>query len=660
MRSDELTKQKIRGIFGEKTYAKGLKYFNEGRVKSVIKVDNLLLGSVQGTADLPYLVRVDLKTLENRCSCPLGGDCKHVVALLLAYIKGNYTDTASLADRILKLNREDLISILKEIAFYNPELLSSLEEAITLNTIRKGGTQKGKESHAQRQIYKKLKKRINNIFMNADLSYYGVPSLVSNIERIFNMITNNKSLDNLKKIDLLIYLLENIIDCFDSGVDDSSGSLGDTAIYIAEELKTLLDSSNQAKNQFAKRITTLVAREDYGLEFESLIPHIATAENYKQIINTLKEELLYSGARLYYIEKFVRILDNISEVLNLEIPTEEYIEDTISKMDFDSINKWTIDSLIKHNHLELAIRIIEHAIQNCLTNKWSEKPRITIRFGTFRRLVMAPGNAPSCIEDLIGILKDIPIEKIDKNLLKRFLLKATKYDFYRDDLYYILRSLINKAQIREIELKPILDETAYFYFYTNNIEKAIEKISEENAGSPLTAIIIREALENKKYRQKAMEKITTIIRHPLHHELLQREDILEHIATNTTKQELKQILQATLLIIIRNRLLEKIYRKTQHKETILDIIQENTELIPKETIKNIIKNTPKPNQKLINTALKWINNKANKSHKYYQQCIEILETLKQKTTQKQWEQIKKELTTKHKTKRKLIKRLQNI
>lgn len=659
MSSDKLTKQKIRRIFRERTYSKGLKYFNEGRVRSVIKIDNLLLGSVQGTADLPYLVRVDLKTLENRCSCPLGGDCKHVVALLLAYTNGKYTDITSLADRILKLNKEDLISILKEIAFYNPELLSSLEEAITLNTKHKE-TPKGEESRVQRQIYKKLKKRINNTFMNADLSYYGIPSLVNNIERVFNMIINNKSLDNLKKIDLLIYLLEKIIDCYNSGADDSSGSLGDTAIYIAEELKTLLDNSKQAKNQFAKRVTTLVAREDYGLEFEGLIPHIVTTENYKQIINTLKEELLSDEAGPYHVEKFVRILDNISEALNLGIPTEEYIEDALSKMEFDSVNKWTIDYLIKHSHQELAIRIIEQAIQNCLSEKGSDKPRITIRFGTFRRLMIAPGNAPACIENLIDILKDIPIEKIDKNLLERLLLKATKYDFYRDDLYYILRSLLHKAQIREIELKPLLDESVYFYFYTNNIEKAIEKINEETAGSPLTAIIIREALENKKYRQKTMEKIPTIIRHPLHHELLKRKDILEYIATNTTKEDLKQILQAALPIIIKERLLEKIYTKTQHKETILDLIQKNITFIPKETIISIIKNTPNPNQKLINTTLNWINDRANKSHKYYEQCIEILKTLKQKTTQKQWEQIKQELITKHKTKRKFIKQLQNI
>ncbi|HTQ76413.1 MAG TPA: SWIM zinc finger family protein, partial [Burkholderiales bacterium] len=52
--------------------------------------DDILAGKVQGTRSRPYNVRVwfndpdDDLWIESECSCPVGGHCKHVAALLLA------------------------------------------------------------------------------------------------------------------------------------------------------------------------------------------------------------------------------------------------------------------------------------------------------------------------------------------------------------------------------------------------------------------------------------------------------------------------------------------------------------------------------------------------------------------------------------------------
>ncbi|MGF6971973.1 putative Zn finger protein [Paraburkholderia sp. JPY465] len=52
--------------------------------------DNVLSGEVQGTARRPYTVDVqfydtaDGLWAESECSCPVGYDCKHAAALLIA------------------------------------------------------------------------------------------------------------------------------------------------------------------------------------------------------------------------------------------------------------------------------------------------------------------------------------------------------------------------------------------------------------------------------------------------------------------------------------------------------------------------------------------------------------------------------------------------
>ncbi|ASJ10947.1 hypothetical protein A3L12_06355 [Thermococcus sp. P6] len=72
----------------EKTLKKGERYYRAGKVLWVVKVGNRLFSKVLGR--YPYYVELNVETGENRCTCPLGGDCKHVGAVLKAYEEGFY------------------------------------------------------------------------------------------------------------------------------------------------------------------------------------------------------------------------------------------------------------------------------------------------------------------------------------------------------------------------------------------------------------------------------------------------------------------------------------------------------------------------------------------------------------------------------------------
>lgn len=61
-----------------------------GKVLWVVRSGKTLYGRVLD--DYPYTVEINLETGENRCTCPKGGACDHVEALILAYERGFYFD----------------------------------------------------------------------------------------------------------------------------------------------------------------------------------------------------------------------------------------------------------------------------------------------------------------------------------------------------------------------------------------------------------------------------------------------------------------------------------------------------------------------------------------------------------------------------------------
>ena len=79
------------------SYSKGLRYFEQDRVKSldVEKIDDDLIkltATVQGNASSPYKQKIfidgldeGLTSIEGECTCPMGFNCKHVVAACLKY-----------------------------------------------------------------------------------------------------------------------------------------------------------------------------------------------------------------------------------------------------------------------------------------------------------------------------------------------------------------------------------------------------------------------------------------------------------------------------------------------------------------------------------------------------------------------------------------------
>ena len=78
--------------YDSRSVERGIAYAAEGRVQVEEIGPGYASGAVQGTAHFPYEVEVQWAggvVIADDCTCPLGGDCKHAVALVVAIARAN-------------------------------------------------------------------------------------------------------------------------------------------------------------------------------------------------------------------------------------------------------------------------------------------------------------------------------------------------------------------------------------------------------------------------------------------------------------------------------------------------------------------------------------------------------------------------------------------
>jgi hypothetical protein len=93
----------IRHLLGEPTFSRGLSYAREGRVQSLVRDSNgSIRAKVLGSGHTPYEQRIHMHirpdervlAIEGICGCPVGFNCKHVAAALIALSAAEATTSA--------------------------------------------------------------------------------------------------------------------------------------------------------------------------------------------------------------------------------------------------------------------------------------------------------------------------------------------------------------------------------------------------------------------------------------------------------------------------------------------------------------------------------------------------------------------------------------
>ena len=144
----QLTEEIIRGRASDQSYQKGHEYFRSGAIYNPswesMAGGILLTAQCEGSTAPSYRLHVELDAGGVRsasCTCPYdwGGDCKHIIALLLMYLhkRDEFSEQKSLKDLLAGLEKDSLLHLINRLVERNPDLYDEIEMAIPMVNVGK-------------------------------------------------------------------------------------------------------------------------------------------------------------------------------------------------------------------------------------------------------------------------------------------------------------------------------------------------------------------------------------------------------------------------------------------------------------------------------------------------------------------------------------------
>lgn len=136
-----VTEADIRRFTDASSFSNGRSYQRNGYISRTTLRGVTLGGLCQGSSGGPYRVEAELvpvgasapePIVSSDCTCPRGGFCKHVVALLLTWLAApeRFAPRRTVGELLAEKSRDELLALLTELLAERPELIERLEAAL--------------------------------------------------------------------------------------------------------------------------------------------------------------------------------------------------------------------------------------------------------------------------------------------------------------------------------------------------------------------------------------------------------------------------------------------------------------------------------------------------------------------------------------------------
>ena len=130
-----ISEQDIQELATATSFERGLSYFIRGAIQNPVRRGNMLQAECEGSAAVNYRLRVELseaRIADTWCSCPYdyGGICKHLVALLLTWVREpeRFAVYDDLSEVLEAQPRETLVTLIGEMVRRDPSLYELIEQ----------------------------------------------------------------------------------------------------------------------------------------------------------------------------------------------------------------------------------------------------------------------------------------------------------------------------------------------------------------------------------------------------------------------------------------------------------------------------------------------------------------------------------------------------
>ncbi|HEY9153334.1 MAG TPA: SWIM zinc finger family protein [Anaerolineales bacterium] len=270
----KITESIIRAGAGPESFRRGEEYYRDGAISNAAIQGSLLSGECAGTYAPYYRVKVELDEAgiaAASCTClyEYGGYCKHIVALLLAYLyhPKSFAARKAPAELLADLDHNDLVAILTKLMQEQPELCDRIE-ALSSVPSKPGKKCKKVDIEAHRLHIIAIVHSLDGMRMSE--AYWHVGDLANQLREVQQSAAKFLDAGDAETaLEILLVLLEEASRAIEY-VDDSNGELGS---YVGE-LGTLLaesilstDLSQVERAKLTGKLEKLIQfASDYGME----------------------------------------------------------------------------------------------------------------------------------------------------------------------------------------------------------------------------------------------------------------------------------------------------------------------------------------------------------------------------------------------------------
>ena len=134
----KITEQRVKSLFDSGSFQRGKSYYRAGNIQHPKCQGITLRAQCLGSSYAPYRVQVELKSsskVTTSCSCPIGGGCKHCIALLLQWIHtpDSFNSVEELTHNLAERSKEELIKLIGQMIDKHPDLETLVEISLLNN-----------------------------------------------------------------------------------------------------------------------------------------------------------------------------------------------------------------------------------------------------------------------------------------------------------------------------------------------------------------------------------------------------------------------------------------------------------------------------------------------------------------------------------------------
>ena len=273
----KITESMIRAGAGPESFRRGEEYYRDGAISNTAIQGTLLSGECAGTYAPYYRVQVEQVELDEAgiagasCTClyEYGGYCKHIVALLLAYLHHPklFTARKAPAELLADLDQEELVAILTRLIQEQPELYDRIE-ALTSVPSRSRKKRKKVDIEVYRRHIIGIVHSLDGMRMSE--AYWHVGDLANQLREVQGSAVKFLDAGDAETaLEILLVLLEEASRAIEY-VDDSNGELGgyvgELGTLLAEAILSM-ELSQVERAKLTRKLEKLIEYAgDYGME----------------------------------------------------------------------------------------------------------------------------------------------------------------------------------------------------------------------------------------------------------------------------------------------------------------------------------------------------------------------------------------------------------